>query len=227
LQKELAAEGFAVSLSTLRRVRRELGLQCVQRKRRFRVTTTNSRHHLPVAPNLLERRFTATRPDQIWTADITYVATQEGWLYVAAIKDLFAGEIVGRFFSERMTAELVVRALEQAVAARHPAKGLIHHSDRGSQYCSHEYQGLLRNYEMRVSMSRKGDCYDNAPIESFWGTLKTELVHHRHYRTRAEAASEISEYIDLFYNRQRRQARLGYLSPPAYTQQFTRQPQAA
>jgi len=227
LQRELAADGFFVSLGTLKRVRRELGLQCVQQKRRYRVATTDSRHTLPVAPNLLAQDFTATRPDEVWTADITYVPTQEGWLYVAAIKDLFAGEVVGRSFGARMTTDLVVRAFEQAVLARRPSAGLIHHSDRGSQYCSHEYQALLRGHEMRVSMSRKGNCYDNAPAESFWGTLKTELVHHRRYQSRAEAAGEIAEYIDLFYNRQRRQARLGYLSPIAYTQQFMRQQQAA
>lgn len=227
LQKELAGDGFAVSLGTVKSIRRELGLQCVQQKRRFRVTTTDSRHRLPIAENLLEQRFTVTRPDEVWTADITYVATQEGWLYVAAIKDLFASEIVGRAFGARMTTDLVVRALEQAVAARRPAAGLVHHSDRGSQYCSDEYQRLLESCGMRVSMSRKGNCYDNAPVESFWGTLKTELVHHRRYQTRAEAMREISEYIDLFYNRQRRQARLGYVSPAAYTQQFTQQQQAA
>jgi putative transposase len=126
-----------------------------------------------------------------------------------------------------MATDLVVRALEQAVSARRPPPGLIHHSDRGSQYCSHEYQRLLASYGVRASMSRKGNCYDNAPIESFWGTLKTELVHHRRYQTRAEAVLEISEYIDLFYNRQRRQARLDYLSPAAYTQRFTRQQRAA
>ncbi len=227
LQRELAADGFRVSLGTLKRVRRELGLCCVQQKKRFRVTTTDSTHQLPVAENLLEQDFTATRPNEVWTADITYVPTDEGWLYVAAIKDLFAGEIVGRSFGERMTTDLVVRALAQAVTARRPAAGLIHHSDRGSQYCSHEYQALLRGHEMRVSMSRKGNCYDNAPVESFWGTLKTELVHHRWYATRAEAEREITEYIDLFYNRQRRQARLGYLSPVAYTQLFMQQQRAA
>lgn len=227
LQRELASDGFAVSLGTLKRVRRELGLRCVQQKKRFRVMTTDSYHQLPVAPNLLAQDFAATRPAQVWTADITYVATEEGWLYVAAIKDLFAGEVVGRSFGARMTTDLVVRAFEQAVSARRPATGLIHHSDRGSQYCSHEYQRFLASYGMRASMSRKGNCYDNAPIESFWGTLKTELVHHRRYWTRAEAAREIAEYIDLFYNRQRRQARLGYLSPAAYTQQFMRQRPAA
>ena len=227
LHKELAADGFAVSLVTVKSVRRELGLQCVQHKKRFRVTTTDSRHHLPVAPNLLAQRFSVERPCAVWTADITYVPTDEGWLYVAAIKDLFAGEIVGRAFGERMTTDFIVRALEQAVTTRRPARGLIHHSDRGSQYCSHEYRSLLRSYEMQASMSRKGNCYDNAPVESFWGTLKTELVHHRRYQSRAEAVREISEYIDLFYNRERRQARLGYMSPAAYTQQFERQQQAA
>ncbi len=227
LQKELASAGFTASLGMIKSVRRELGLRCVQQKRRFRVTTTDSQHQLPVAPNLLKQCFTATRPDQVWTADITYVPTAEGWLYVAAIKDLFAGEIVGRSFGARMTTDLIVLALKQAVAVRRPPPGLIHHSDRGSQYCSHEYQALLCSSGMRVSMSRKGNCYDNAPVESFWGTLKTELVHHRRYQTRAEAAREIAEYIDLFYNRQRRQARLGYLSPAAYTQQFTRLQAAA
>lgn len=227
LQKELAADGFSASLGTIKRVRRELNLRCIQQKRAFRVTTTDSRHNLPVAPNLVAQRFTVTRPDEVWTADITYVATHEGWLYVAAIKDLFAGEIVGRAFGERMTTDLVVRALEQAVATRRPAAGLIHHSDRGSQYCSTEYRSLLARCALRASMSRCGNCYDNAPVESFWGTLKTELVHHRCYETRAEAVGDIREYIDLFYNRQRRQARLGYVSPAAYTQQFRRQQQRA
>ncbi len=227
LQRELAADGFATSLGTIKRIRRELGLTCIEQKRRFRVTTTDSQHHLPVAPNLLAQRFTVPRPDAAWTAEISYIATDEGWLYVAAIKDLFAGEIVGCAFGERMTTELVVRALEQASTRRRPATGLVHHSDRGSQYCSYEYQALLRSYGMRVSMSRKGNCYDNAPVESFWGTLKTELVHHRRYQTRAEAMYEISEYISIFYNRQRRQARLGYMSPVAYTQQFMRQQRAA
>jgi putative transposase len=227
LQRELAAGGFRLSLGTVKRVRRELGLRCVQQQQRFRVATTDSDHALAVAPNLLAQDFRARRPDEVWTADIRYVPTEEGWLYVAALKDLCAGEIVGRSFGERMTTDLVLRAFGQAVAARRPVPGLLHHSDRGSQYCSHEYQELLASDGMRVSLSRKGNCYDNAPIESFWGRLKTELVHHRRSRTREEAAREIAEYIDLFDNRQRRQARLGYLSPAAYPQQFTRQQRAA
>jgi putative transposase len=227
LQHELAADGFRASLSTVKRARRELGLRCVQQKKRFRVRTTDSGHAPPVAPNLLEQDFTVRGPDEVWTADITYVPTAEGWLYVAAIKDLFAGEVVGRSFGERMTTDLVVCALEQAVAARRPGAGLMHHSDRGPRYCGHEYQALLRGHGMRVSMSRKGNRYDNAPIESFRGTLKTELAHHRRYHTRSEAAREIADYIDLFYSRRRRRARLGYLSPAAYTQLFMRQQRAA
>ena len=227
LRRELASDGFRVSLGTLKRVRRESGLRCVQARKRFRVTATDSGHQLPVAPNLLTQDFKAARPDQVRTADITYAPTEEGWLYVAALKDLFAGGVVGCSFGARMTTDLVVRAFEQAVSARRPAPGLVHHSDRGSQYCSHEYQRFLASYGMRASMSRKGNCYGNAPIESFRGTLKTELVHHRRYWTRADAARETAEYIDLFYNRQRRQARLGYLSPAAYTQQFMRQRPAA
>lgn len=191
------------------------------------MTTTDSRHSLPVAENLLSQRFTVTRPDEAWTADITYVAMMKAGYMWRQSKICLPERKVGRAFGARMTTDLVVRALEQASTRRRPARGLVHHSDRGSQYYSHEYRALLRSYGMRVSMRRKRNCYDNAPVESFWGTLKTELVHHRCYRTRADAAREITEYIDLFYNRQWRQARLGYLSPVAYTQQFRRQQRAA
>jgi putative transposase len=152
--------------------------------------------------------------------DITYIPTEEGWLYLAGHKDVFTGEIVGYAMGPRLTKNLVSQSLFRAVAAKGPVAGLIHHSDRGSQYCSQEYRKLLDQFHMRVSMSRKGDCYDNAPMESFWGTLKNELVHHRRYGTRREAIEEITEYIEIFYNRQRRQARLGYLSPAAYERQF-------
>ena len=160
------------------------------------------------------------KPNQIWASHITYIPTEEGWLYVAGHKDVFTGEIVGYAMASRITKNLVSQSLFRAVAVKGPVPGLIHHSDRGCQYCSEEYRKLLDQFHMRVSMSRKGNCYDNAPMESFWGTLKNELVHHRRYRTRREAIQEITEYIEIFYNRQRRQARLGYLSPAAYERQF-------
>ena len=156
----------------------------------------------------------------MWTSDITYVPTDEGWLYIAAHKDLFSGNIVGYAMGERLTKNLVSQSLFKAVAAKRPAQGLIHHSDRGSQYCSHEYRNLMDRFGLKVSMSGKGNCYDNAPMESFWGTLKQELIHHRRYRTRLEAIRDITEYIEIFYNRQRRQARLGFLSPVAYEQRY-------
>lgn len=219
LQVELAnVEGIIIGRDNLKRIRKKLGLKCIQVKK-FKATT-NSKHELPVADNLLEQNFTAERPCEIWVTDITYIATAEGWLYLAGIRDLFNGEIVGYHMSERMTKDLVCKALFRAVVAKRPAAGLIHHSDRGSQYCSHDYQKLLKQFKMHPSMSRKGNCYDNAAMESFWGTLKNELVHHRNYRTRQEATKEISEYIEIFYNRQRIQARLGYLSPAAYEKNY-------
>jgi transposase InsO family protein len=153
--------------------------------------------------------------------------TEEGWLYCATHKDLFNGEIVGYALGSRITKSLVGQSLFRAIAAKRPAKGLIHHSDRGSQYCSLEYQKLLAQFGIKTSMSRKGNCYDNAPMESFWGTMKNELVYHQRYATREQAIREITEYIEVFYNRQRRQARLGYLSPAAYEQKFYRERYAA
>jgi putative transposase len=156
----------------------------------------------------------------VWVTDLTYIPTEEGWLYLAGHKDIFTKELVGYAISERMTKQLVSESLFRAVAAKRPPKGLIHHSDRGSQYCAPSYRKLLEQFGMIASMSRKGNCYDNAPMESFWGLLKTELVHHRKYRTRQEAIREIAEHIEVFYNRQRKQAQLGYLSPAAYERQF-------
>jgi putative transposase len=218
LQRDLAEHGVKAGVCRIRRIRKKLGISCKQ-KRKFKATT-DSKHTLPVAENLLNQQFKASAPNQIWVADITYIPTEEGWLYLAGHKDLFAGEIVGYAMGPRMTKNLVSQSLFRAVAAKGPVPGLIHHSDRGGQYCSHEYRRLLDQFHMRASMSRKGDCYDNAPMESFWGTLKNELVHHRRYGTRSEAIREITEYIEIFYNRQRRQARLGYLSPAAYERQF-------
>jgi transposase InsO family protein len=182
LQHDLAAHDVKVGILRIRRIRKKLGIRCKQVKK-FKATT-DSNHTLPVAENLLGRHFTATAPDQVWVSDLSYVPTDEGWLYCAAHKDLFNGEIVGYALGSRITTELVTRSLFRAVAARRPPRGLMHHSDRGSQYCSPHYRKLLDRIGMTASMSRKGNCYDNAPMESFWGTLKTELVHHRRYTTR-------------------------------------------
>jgi putative transposase len=218
LQQELKDQGLRVGICRIRRIRKKLGIWCKQKKK-FKATT-NSKHALPVAENLLNQQFEATRPNEVWLSDITYIPTEEGWLYLAAHKDLFTGEIVGYALGSRITKNLVSQSLFKAVAAKRPGPGLIHHSDRGSQYCAHEYRGLLDQFKMRASMSRKGDCYDNAPMESFWGKLKNELVHHRRYNTREQAIREITEHIEVFYNRQRRQERLGYLSPAVYERQF-------
>ena len=218
LQQELKEQGVEVGIGRIRRIRKKLGIRCKQR-RKFRATT-DSRHAFPVAENLLNQEFEAKGPNEIWVSDITYIPTEEGWLYVAGHKDLFTGEIVGYAMGSRITKNLVSQSLFKAVAAKRPGAGLIHHSDRGRQYCAYEYRKLMDQFKMRLSMSRKGDCYDNAPMESFWGTLKNELIHHRHYKTREQAIREITEYIEVFYNRQRRQARLGYLSPAVYERQF-------
>lgn len=216
LQADLSDHGVQVGMHRLRRLRKKLGLHCKQ-KRKFKMTT-DSKHSLPVAPNVLNRQFAVSAPNKVWVTDITYIATDEGWLYLAGVKDLFNGELVGYAMSERMTKTLVMQALLRAVATRRPAPGVIHHSDRGSQYCAHDYQDLLKQFGMTSSMSRKGNCWDNAPMESFWGLLKNELVHHRQFVSREQAKQAIAEYIDIFYNRMRKQARLGYLSPAAFIQ---------
>ena len=218
LQRDLSEHGVQVGICRIKRIRKKLGIRCKQKKK-FKATT-DSTHTLPVAENLLDQHFEVSRPNTAWVSDITYIPTDEGWLYLAGHKDLFNGEVVGYAMGERLTKNLVSESLFRAVAAKHPAKGLIHHSDRGSQYCCYEYRELLEQFGMNASMSRKGNCFDNAPMESFWGTLKQELVHHRRYRNRQEAIQDITEYIEIFYNRQRRQARLGFLSPVAYEQKF-------
>ena len=218
LQGDLAENGIQVGICRIRRIRKKLGLRCKQKKK-FKATT-DSRHKLPVTENLLKQQFKVYEPDKVWVSDITYVPTDEGWLYLAGHKDLFNGEIVGYAMGERMSRNLIGQSLLRALSIRRPEKGLLHHSDRGSQYCSHEYRSLMENYGLEASMSGSGNCYDNAPMESFWGILKQELVHHRHYHTRREAIAEITEYIEIFYNRQRLQARLGYLSPATYTRKY-------
>lgn len=225
LQAELREDGFPVGIGRIKQLRKKLGLRCNQ-VRQF-TTTTDSNHALPVAENVLDQTFAATRPNETWVSDITYVPTAEGWLYLAGIKDLFTCEVVGHAMDARMTTELVGGALRKALTIKRPAPGLLHHSDRGAQYGAHDYQAWLKHFGVRASMSRRGNCYDNAPIESFWGTLKNELVHHRRYDTREQARREISEYIELFYNRQRRHSRLGNLSPVAFAQQWARQQPAA
>lgn len=220
LQRDLEAHGVRVGMHRIKRIRCQLGLRCRQ-KRRYRATT-DSRHALPVAPNVLGQCFRVQRPNQAWVGDITYVATDEGWLYLAGLKDLHSGRIVGYAMADHLRQSLVIQALEQALQTRRPRPGLICHSDRGSQYCAWDYQQRLHQHGLQPSMSRRGNCYDNAPIESFWGTLKTELVHSRRFQTRQQAMDQITQYIELFYNRQRIQARLGYLSPAAFEQRFYR-----
>jgi transposase InsO family protein len=218
LQCDLAKIGVRVGICRIKRIRTKLGIRCKQ-KRKFKATTY-SNHNLPVANNLLNQQFQVSEPNKVWLSDITYIPTDEGWLYLAGHKDLFTHEIVGYAMGERMTKNLVSQSLFRAIEAKYPVKGLTHHSDRGSQYCSYEYRHLLDQFAMKVSMSRKGNCYDNAPMESFWGMLKQELVHHRHFKTRQEAVQAITEYIEIFYNRQRLQARLGFLAPAVYAQRY-------
>jgi putative transposase len=225
LQHELKDRGVNVGICRIRRIRKKLGIRCKQ-NRKFKATT-DSKHTLPVAENLLNQRFEATKPNEVWLSDITYIPTEEGWLYLAGHKDLFTREIVGYAMGSRITKNLASQSLFKAVAAKRPGPGLIHHSDRGVQYCAHEYRRLMDQFKMRASMSKKGDCYDNAPMESFWGTLKNELVHHIRYKTREQAIREITEHIEVFYNRQRRQERLGYLSPAVYERQFYERQAAA
>ena len=196
------------------RLMRLHGIRSIQ-KRKFRVTT-DSRHALPVAKNVLDRKFSAREPNKRWNVDITYIPTQEGWLYLAVVMDLYSRKIVGWAMDRRITKDLVRKALQMALESRNPDHGLLHHSDRGSQYASGEYQKLLRSKGMIGSMSRKGNCWDNAVVESFFSALKTELVHHRQFESRRRAQLEIFDYIEVFYNRQRLHSALGYQSPEEF-----------
>jgi len=213
--RALAAGGEKVSQNTVAKIMRDNGLRA-RTKRKFVPRTTDSAHNQPVAPNLLDRRFAPSRPDRAWACDITYIPTDEGWLYLAGVIDVGSRRIVGWSMADHMRTELVADAMEMALARRQPSPGLLHHSDRGVQYASDAYQGLLAGRQIAVSMSSKGDCWDNAVMESFWATLKTELVHHEHYATRDEARRSIFEYIEVFYNRKRLHSSLGYVSPEAF-----------
>lgn len=207
----LVSEGRRVGRARVAKLMRCEGLRA-RRRRRF-VKTTDSRHDLPVAGNVLDRNFTATEPNRVWTTDITFIWTTEGWLYLAVIIDLFSRLVVGWSMSERIDRQLVLTALGMAKARRWPAAGLLHHSDRGSQYASEDYRKALEAGLMICSMSRKGNCWDNAVAESFFSTLKMELVYRTDYSTREAARASIFEYIEAFYNRERRHSSLGYLSP--------------
>jgi putative transposase len=212
VHRELKAEGRGASRGRIERLMRRHGVRAIMARPRW-VRTTDSRHGLPIAPNLLDRNFTAAAPKQVWLADITYVETGQGWLYLSTVMDLYSRRIVGWAMRDHMRTELPLAALQMAISAQRPNAGLIHHSDRGVQYASHDYRTALAASGITASMSRKGDCYDNAPMESFFHTLKTERVHHRQYATRAEAQRDIFAYIEGFYNRIRRHSSIGYISP--------------
>jgi putative transposase len=221
IYRVLRALGLMCSQNRVARLMRVEGLRAKQ-TRRFRATTKRNKSHR-AAPNRLNRDFSAERPDQKWLADITYIPTGEGWLYLAVILDLFSRRIVGWAISNRMTSELTLTALHMAIQRRRPGPGLIHHSDQGSQYTDGGYQAVLRAHHSLPSMNGVGRCYDNAPVESFFGTLKSELVHHRLYHTRDEASSDVFYYVEGFYNRRRLHSSLGYLIPEAYEQLYHNQ----
>ena len=208
----LRAEGRRVSRRRVANLMRLNDLQAIT-KRRVRVITTDSRHNLPVAPNVIDRNFGALAPNEKWLADITYIFTAEGWLYLAAVLDLFSRKIVGWAMRDHMRTELPLAALTMAIQRQRPQPGLIHHSDRGSQYASGDYQHALAANGITPSMSRKGNCWDNAPMESFFHTLKTELVHHKNYATKEDAKRDLFQYIEGFYNRHRIHSALGYITP--------------
>jgi transposase InsO family protein len=222
---ELREQGRRTSRKRVARLMREQGLQA-RPKRRFRVTT-DSTHDLPVATNVLDRRFEASAPDTVWATDITYLWTTEGWLYLAVILDLFSRRVVGWCLRDRMTRQLTLDALDMALGRRRPPEGLLHHSDRGSQYASKDYRAALAAHGIVCSMSRRGDCWDNAVAESFFSTLKMELVYETAWRTRADACVEVFEYVEVFYNGQRRHSSLGYLSPVEFERRHRQERLAA
>ena len=219
---ELNKQGYRCNQKRVARLMRQDGLQ--GRRKYRKVTTTNSQHSFPVAPNLLNREFHADQPNQKWVADITYIPTEEGWLYVAGVLDLFSRKIVGWDMSSQIDATLVENALRMALYQRQPHTGWLHHSDRGSQYASYQIRDILAAHQVQVSMSGKGNCYDNAVMESFWGTLKNEWVHHQKYKTRSQARNDIFGYIEGFYNTVRLHSTLGYLSPAEYEAKYQNPP---
>jgi transposase InsO family protein len=213
--RALKAQGQSVSRNTVAKVMSERQVRA-KTKKKFVPCTTDSRHGGPVAANVLDRQFAADAPNRKWAADVTYVPTAEGWLYLAGVIDLYSRKVVGWSMADHLRTELVGDALKMAISHRRPGEGLLHHSDRGAQYASDEYVGLLQSHGMEVSMSGKGNCWDNACMESFWATLKTELVNDACYATREQARQSIFEYIEVFYNRKRLHSSLGYNSPEAF-----------
>jgi putative transposase len=214
---ELRVKGFQCSLNRIARLMQQAGIRVVMH-RRF-CLTTDSNHDYPVAANILNRQFAVSEPNRVWVVDITYIATDEGWLYLAATMDLYSRRIVGWAFSDRIDRELTMKALSMALGRRQPGPELLHHSDRGSQYACHDYQDLLSSRDVICSMSRSGNPFDNAVIESFFRTLKVEMVYRSHFGTREVGKAELVKYIELFYNAQRRHSALGYLSPAEFERQ--------
>jgi transposase InsO family protein len=213
--RTLRARGVRITRKTVAAIMRARRIRS-KVARRFRVRTTDADHAHPVAPNVLDRNFTASRRDEVWLCDLTYIPTGEGFLYLAGVLDLWSRRIVGWSMAEHLRAELAMDAVAMATARRRPAPGLLHHSDRGVQYACGEYRDLIEAWGMAASMSRTGNCYDNAPAESFWATLKNELMSDRTFATRAQARAAIFEYIEVFYNRQRIHSSLGYVSPESF-----------
>jgi putative transposase len=215
VHRALVAQGHSVCENTVAKVMKQRQIRA-KAKKKFVPRTTDSAHEQPVAKNLLDRQFTAQLPNRKWAVDITYIPTDEGWLYLAGVLDLCSRKIVGWSMADHMESSLVKEALTMAIVHRQPKAGLLHHSDRGVQYASDDYQHLLQIHGMVTSMSARGDCWDNACAESFWATLKTELVNHQQYATREQARQSIFQYIEVFYNRKRLHSALGYLSPEAF-----------
>lgn len=214
LQNQLRDEGVRVGVNRMSRLMRDNDL-FVKTKRKFKATT-NSKHSRPVSPNLVCQNFTAPMPNALWTGDITYISTSEGWLYLAVVLDVYSRKIVGWSMNERQTDDLVIEAFRHAMLHRKPESGLIFHSDRGSQYCSRDFRSLLSENGFRQSMSATGNCWDNAVTETFFHTLKTELVYHEHYASREQARSSIFWYIEAYYNRKRKHSTIGYVSPEQF-----------
>ena len=226
VHEELSENGISCGRHRVARLMKYHGIRARQ-ARKFRPVTTDSKHTLAVAENVLDRQFTVDRPDTVWAGDITYIRTRQGWLYLAVVLDLFSRTVVGWAVGKDLSRHLPLRALHMALGRRKPLPGALFHSDRGSQYASQDYQALLAAHGLVSSMSRQGECYDNAVVESFFHTLKVEQVHLRDYHTHREATADLFEYIEVFYNRQRRHSHLGRISPAAFETTWWEANQAA